>query len=164
MTGLQFHQYKSGKISREQAVEYATKRALTALDKELKKKLEKVDRIANALDFDFIRIDIEFKKSRIWGHCPAVCAYVDRKEFKGYASGCGYDKESAAVAQAINKSDSVLKMLYTLKEKELAASEIRNNIDLCFDYGVGLNSIWEIFKKCGYTVTEHNGYYIIEKM
>lgn len=44
-------------------------------------------------------VSIEWRKSRTWGHCPSVLD--DRGEKLAGASGCGYDKESAALADAL---------------------------------------------------------------
>ena len=107
--------------------------------------------------------------------------------FTGTASGCGYDKESAAVAEALNKCDSVLQLLYTYKENALAAGESdesktascgRSNGSIIgygagygaipyFEGGVGVSCFWSILKKCGFEVRGHHGthsdFYTIEK-
>ena len=107
--------------------------------------------------------------------------------FTGTASGCGYDKESAAIAEALNQCDSVLQLLYTYKENALAAGESdesktascgRSNCSIIgygagygaipyFEGGVGSSCFWSILKKCGFTVTGHHGthsdFYTIEK-
>ena len=44
-------------------------------------------------------LNVEWRKSRDWGHCPAVIN--GRGEKIGYASGCGYDKLSAALVDAL---------------------------------------------------------------
>lgn len=52
------------------------------------------------------KIVVEWKKSRTWGNCPRVSVRVWSKsgeyyEGSGYANGCGYDKESAAIYSAL---------------------------------------------------------------
>lgn len=52
------------------------------------------------------RINVEWKRSRMWGNCPRVSVRVWSRsgeywEGTGYASGYGYDKESAAIASAL---------------------------------------------------------------
>lgn len=97
----------------------------------------------------------------------------------GAASGCNYDKESAAIAEALNQSPAVLKVLYTLKEKGLKRlsaqgralnpfhpqpirEDRRSSNSICgkgagygvlpyFEGGVGSSCFWSILEKCGYS-------------
>jgi len=45
-------------------------------------------------------INIEWRKSRDYGYCPAVLNY--RGEKIAYASGCGYNKLSAVLVEALS--------------------------------------------------------------
>lgn len=67
-----------------------------------------------------IDISVEWKKNRTWGlnpHASVTLEWVDEhnetdlEHLNGRASGCGYDKESAAVTEALNKSKKLLKYL-----------------------------------------------------
>ena len=56
----------------------------------------------------YIRINIEWVKSRMWGtnpRCEATVVYKDGSTANGYAtaSGCGYDKESTVIADIFNQ-------------------------------------------------------------
>lgn len=176
-TARRWEQYQSGEITREKAVEYATKRALTALEKETAQKLARIDRIANAPDCTFISVSVDFVQSRVWGRNPHVEVYTNTGCFKGFASGIGYDKESTAIAEAFNQCDSILKALYTIKENGLESGESDksetsvtgyDNRNICgygagydampyFEGGVGSSCFWEILKKCGFSVSCHYG-------
>lgn len=186
-TETRWNQYKAGTISREKAVELATARALKKLDKNTAVKLAKLDRVANAPDLTHINISVDWVRSRTWGYNPTAEINAAGEWHTGKASDCGYDKESAAIAKALNQSDSVLKVLYTLKEEGLRAGESdrsktsctgRDNSNICgygsgydvipyFEGGVGVSCFWSILNKCGFTVTSHHGkhrdYYTVEK-
>ena len=120
-TARRWEQYKAGEITREKAVELATKRALKEIEKDTAAKLARLDRVAVAPDLTFISISVDWVRSRTWGNNPHAEARTNTGTFSGTASGCGYDKESAAIAEALNQCDSVLKVLYTLKENGLRA-------------------------------------------
>ncbi len=176
-TETRWNQYKAGTISREKAVELATARALKELDKDTAAKLAKLDRVANAPDLTYISISVDWVRSRTWGYNPTAEINAAGEWHTGKASGCGYDKESAAIASALNQSDSVLKVLYTLKEEGLRAGKSdksktascgRSNGDICgygagygaipyFEGGVGASCFWSIFKKCGFSTHSHHG-------
>ena len=186
-TARRWEQYKAGEITREKAVELATKRALKEIEKDTAAKLARLDRVAAAPDLTFISISVDWVRSRTWGNNPHAEARTNTGTFSGTASGCGYDKESAAIAEALNQCDSVLKVLYTLKENGLRAGLSdksktaacgRSNGDICgygaghgaipyFEGGVGSSCFWSILKKCGFSTSCHHGkhsdFYSVEK-
>lgn len=176
-TARRWEQYKAGEITREKAVELATKRALKEIEKDTAAKLARLDRVAAAPDLTFISISVDWVRSRTWGNNPHAEARTNAGTFSGTASGCGYDKESAAIADALNQCDSVLKALYTLKEEGLRAGLSdksktaacgRSNGNICgygagygaipyFEGGVGASCFWSILKKCGFSTSCHHG-------
>lgn len=176
-TARRWEQYKAGEITREKAVELATKRTFKAVEKDTAAKLARLDRVAAAPDLSFISISVDWVRSRTWGYNPHAEARTNTGVFTGTASGCGYDKESAAIADALNQCDSVLKALYTLKEEGLRAGLSdksktaacgRSNGDICgygagygaipyFEGGVGASCFWSILKKCGFSTSCHHG-------
>ena len=186
-TARRWEQYKAGEITREKAVELATKRALKEIEKDTAAKLARLDRVAAAPDLTFISISVDWVRSRTWGYNPHAEARTNAGTFSGTASGCGYDKESTAIAEALNQCDSVLKVLYTLKENGLRAGLSdksktavcgRSNGDICgygagygaipyFEGGVGSSCFWSILKKCGFSTSCHHGkhsdFYSVEK-
>ena len=186
-TETRWKQYENGYISREKAVELATKRACKAAEKELYKKFEKLERVANASDLEYISVSVEWVRSSVWGHNPHVEVRTNTGTYTGTASGWGYDKESAAIADAFNKCDSILKALYSLKENGLQAGKSDasktactgvNNTEICgygagysvlpyFEGGVGASCFWDILKKCGFSVSchygKHSNFYRVER-
>lgn len=190
-TPAKWDAYTAGKITREKAIEFATKRAEREAAKNYAAKLAKLEAAENAADIISIEIDVTWTRSRTWGNNPAA-EITTRSEngynrFTGTASGCGYDKLTAAVGSALNESPEVLKMLYTVQEKafsEMDESARRawkkqneSNRDTIhygagygilpyFEGGTGWSSFAGTFEKCGYTVahshsTKHSDYYFI---
>lgn len=187
-TETRWMQYQNGNITREKAVEFAVKRMIKNKDADLIKKLDKLLKVAEAPELTNASIYVEYRKSRTWGYCPSVEMYSNTGNSAGYASGCGYDKESAAVAEALNKNDSFLKVLYTLKENALAEGASDYSKAACtgvdnrniigygsgysvlpyFEGGVGVNCYWDILKKAGFEISCHytrssNTYVIFKK-
>jgi phenylpyruvate tautomerase PptA (4-oxalocrotonate tautomerase family) len=76
--------------------------------RELVKTLARVEAEKNQKPVKSVTINIEWRKSRMWGtnpHCDAVVSFTDGTfhRSKAYtASGCGYDKESTVVADVFN--------------------------------------------------------------
>ena len=186
-TETRWSQYQKGIISRTKAIELATKRALKNIDKETAGKFAKLDRIAAAPDITEISISVDWVKSRIWGYNPHAEIQTASGIYTGTASGCGYDKESTAIAEALNESNEILKFLYTLKEEGLRAgltdesttdSSGVDNRAICgygagysvlpyFEGGVGVSCFWKILEKCGFSTkchySEKSNFYYIEK-
>ena len=85
--------------------------------------------------------------------------------FEGRASGCGYDKESAAFASAAKGSFALKKILCELKEAALKEGKSDKSETAyteydpipAFEAGVGMNSIIAIFRRYGYNVIESHG-------
>lgn len=176
-TATRWEQYTSGKITRAEAVAYAIKRAHKTIDKDTAAKLDHLARVATAPELKYISVCVEWKRSSTWGNNPTAYAYSNTGSASGYASGCGYDKESAAIAKALNANDSVLKALYSYKEQKLQEGENDHSETACtghdnryiigygagyssipyFEGGVGASCFWSIFKKLGFNVTENHG-------
>ena len=118
--------------------EYLIAREIKANGKYLAERLTHLQNVEAAADMVSINVSVEWKKSRMWGNNPqaeATVCYTDHScnTFKSSSiGGCGYDKESTAIAEALNQSNSFLKSLYTVKEKNAD----KNNRDL-FGYGSG---------------------------
>lgn len=92
-------------------------------EKQLQKKLERIGTIAAAKDVESVTINVDWKKSRTWGNNAKAEIFVrytdgtgDRFE-SSRTSGCGYDKESTAISEALNQCNGVLKLLYKQKNK-----------------------------------------------
>lgn len=111
-----------------------------------------------------IKIIVEWKKSRKWGSNPhaEVKAYGDNyfECFMGKASGsgCGYDKESTAIANALNQLIPLKKAMYAVKDKDVKKTnqEVLGygsgyGVLPYFEGGVGIQRHCNIFERLGYT-------------
>lgn len=178
-TALRWKQYKNGEISREKAVEFATKRALREIDRETIKRSDKLLRARDAAEVKTVSISVDWKRSSTWGYNPTATVIINGvHEYRGTASGCGYDKETAAIAAALNQSIVILKMLYTAKEQALESMSperieaakkgycfgCETNRDFIhygagygilpyFEGGVGMSSFRGVFEACGLRCT-----------
>lgn len=141
---------------------YLTERKAKAQDKELQKELTHIKTVFNAPELLEITISIEWKKSQMWGSNPNAQANekttnnYNRYE-SGSISGCGYCKESTALARAVNQSNAFLKLMYTIKENQ----PNEKNHDLLgygsgygilprLEGGVGTSCYYRIIEKLGY--------------
>lgn len=158
-TDTRWNSYKRGVLTREKAAELATKRAIKEIDKNEQERLGKLDRAQRVSELQFVEITVEWHKSRTWGNNPRATVRTNDGVFYGSASGCGYDKESAAIAEALNQSGSVLKMLYDKEETKPEDKPRRDYVGYgagygilpSFEGGVGVSSHRQIFANCGYT-------------
>lgn len=175
-TDTRWNQYQAGKIDREKAVALAVARNNKKIEKETAEKLSMLERVAAAPDLNYINVSVNFVRNTYWGYNPHVEVWSDSGRTYGTASGCGYDKESAAVASALNASDSVLKVLFGIKESGLASglsdrsstcTGVSNreicgygagySVIPCFEGGVGVGCFWSILEKAGFKVNANYG-------
>ena len=110
-----------------------------------------------------ISISVEWAKNRTWGYCPMaevrVC-YTDNtcNNYKsGRITGCGYDKESTAIAQALNQCNYLLHAMYVKKEanhtkenREIFGYGSGYGVRPYFEGGVGVSCYYAIFAAIGY--------------
>lgn len=168
-TPKKWEAYQAGTLPREKAVEIAQKRAAADVEKWREKQLSKLRTAAAAPALSFLSVSVEWKRNSTWGHNPTATARTDDGTFSGHASGCGYDKESAAVGEALNKSPAVMRVLYQAAEQAMKNGESFQTLSSgCvswrdvlgygsgyailpyFEGGVGVSCFWSIFKVCGY--------------
>jgi hypothetical protein len=83
-------------------------------------------------------ITIEWRPSRMWRSNPRAFTNFG---FEGSSiGGCGYDKRSAATAEALNSDLRIIKLLAAKKEDALAAGDVRENREV-LGYGSGYGII-----------------------
>ena len=85
------------------------KAELKKIEKEQAATIRYIEKVANAPKLAGVKINVEWHKNRTWGNCPRAEAWVIAADGcneygTGSASGCGYDKESAAIESALNAS------------------------------------------------------------
>lgn len=173
LTAAQYDHLKNGNLERFK------KLVRKQIEKEeVKKQIVKNDCLLKIQDMkkagllEYLEIKVEWSRSQTWGYNPHVEARAQYANIgtlynTGYASGCGYDKESTAVASAIDEimKPFILNNFSTLKDPSVYGV---CNYGLCFEGGVGMSSFIKAFKACGYEVHESHGksfdsYIIVKK-
>lgn len=184
-TATRWGQYKAGKITKEQAEQYAVARTRKEYARKLEKKLSRLDQIAAAPEVKSVSVSVSWYHNRYWGWNPTAEVEIETTggvfRESGHASGCGYDKQSAAVGEALNKCAAVLRMLCDKKESALegaTAVEYSNRNYIAygagygaipyFEGGVGMSSFESVFNACGFKLrhfheTKTTNYYYFEK-
>lgn len=158
--------YESGETCLDCYLARAEKRMRVTLEKDMKAALVKIDTIETAEKPERFALWVDWKKSRTWGANPHTELIVGGDTYRGKASGCGYDKESAAIAEVLNLCPGTLKILYDVKEKALAGDGDISNENAIewgagygvlpyYERGVGVSSLVAVLKKCGYNVKQH---------
>lgn len=144
----------------------AAAKKMIARDTKSKRKtmLSKLQRIDDALSADIpeiISVSVEWHRGRYGEMNPAVTVRAGGYCTTGYATGSGYDKESAAVASAMNKNSAVLRIWYEHAEKrgKFAYSMLYGEHDPLphMDGGCGMSAVRDVFRGLGYAMTEHHG-------
>lgn len=173
-TDYMWNLYTSGERTAE-VVEYrAVQRLVKAYAKKCEEAHEEVERIAEEATPESITVTIEWKRSSVWGLNPTATVTDGKRRTTGKASGCGYDKRSAAVADAFNANPRIKRILCEIKEEALRHGQTDRSRTACtgrdnrecigygsgytsipyFDGGVGVECFWAILRKAGYTIEE----------
>lgn len=126
-------------------------------DKEREKKLQKLADVAALSPLESVTVNVEWKRNPTWGHNPSaeVRAFGDGYSAKltvGKASGCGYDKESAAIATAMNGNPQILRAMYDHAERGgTFPYSVYTYAGLpYFDGGCGVSCFRNVFEAMGY--------------
>lgn len=142
-----------------QARKYLIERLKKRTAERLEKKLHRLKTVMAADDVKSITITVEYRKNRTWGYNPkafikveSVNGYFERFESSSIG-GCGYDKESTAIAEALNQCNGLLKKLYRLKNKRPADS---NRDVIAYGCGYGILPSFEggVGVSCMYNIAE----------
>lgn len=160
-TPTRWKQYQEKRITYPELVEYTSKRIRRKYEKMLQSDFETIAACEHAILPEEIYILVEWKKSSVWGYNPYATVKIGSATFKGFASGCGYDKLSTAIADAFNKSYRIQKILFEIKEKALQEGETGHNHSIIgygsgynalpyFEGGVGIECFVSILQKAGY--------------
>lgn len=164
-TKTRWNQYTAGTIDRETAVTYAMQRVERSAAKSAAEKNAKLDIYQSAAEIEEIEIYVNWTKSRTWGYNPTATVYatdtnnVTRKA-TGSASGCGYDKRSTAVSEALNSISGLKKMLCETKNNAMCENDVENAVNNTSNekyiaYGAGYGAIPYFEGGCGIDSTLH---------
>lgn len=140
-----------GTISLKDAKSKMLSTYIKRANKKTEKDIKEVETILNAGNVTEISITVEWSENQTWGANPTaeVRVYGDEFEFlkSRSVSGCGYDKESTAFAEAVNQSNAVRKILLMNKNKIKDIYGHRNSL---LSGGVGSSCFLNIFKALKY--------------
>lgn len=171
LTNLMKMKFQKGEISLDVAIEKAKKSIIKSYDKRLEKTLSKIQAVENSKPSEGIMVSVEWKKSTTWGANPTASVrsrydgFMYSDNATGTASGCGYDKLSASVADAFNQCPSIMAILYSRMEIELEKNITLDYAKQVFPYGsgytllpyfeggVGIECFRTILEFCGYEWT-----------
>lgn len=124
-------------------------------EKERAARLEKLERAEKAEPLQDATIVVTWTRSRTWGHNPTAsvtCNGNYNNQTEDGASGCGYDKESAAICGAFNKNPVIMRVLYEHAEN---GGKFPYSVDTYaglpyFDGGCGVSCNYNVFAAMGY--------------
>ena len=117
--------------------------------------LERLDRAEAAEPLSSAAIVVDWTRSRTWGWNPTATVTVNNdyyRQTKDSASGCGYDKESAAICGAFNANPSIMRALYEHAER---GGKFPYSVNIYagipyFDGGCGVSCNYSVFEAIGY--------------
>ena len=104
-----------------------------------------------------IQIKVNWKKNRTWGLNPHASFYAFDGLYKGTASGCGFDKLSSAVAEALNKcvplslallrNEESLKGVYGIRFFDHTSKKTgKTSRAVLWEGGVGINCFHQVIE------------------
>lgn len=153
-------------------IDKLTAKAVKRVQKSAADAAAKVQTVAQNAVPQSIRLYITWTRSAVWGwnpHCTLTTWTENGSGYKdetthGRASGCGYDKTSAARAEALNASDIVRGALVRFVNDGGSNYGVYTaetlNYPVCpyFEGGCGMSTITETLRKMGYKVTDTTHY------
>ena len=143
----------------EECKDYLVKRLESHTIKKLQKIAQLLEFSENLPQIEKLVISVEWKKSSTWGQNPTAEAFIPGvgRISSGSVGGCGYDKQSTAVANVLNQIPQFKKLLFAVKDKKV---KLKNHeifgygsgygILPSFEGGVGVSCYDKIFNKIGY--------------
>lgn len=143
----------SGDKLPEKIIVKITNKRKREINREIEKRFARVHEVEEAEAPAAVSIVVDWHKSQTWGMNPRARVAAERVTTYGSASGCGYDKQSAAIASAMNQNPEILKILYDHAE---AGGVFPYGVDVwaglpSFAGGCGVSCFYSIFEACGYT-------------
>lgn len=132
--------------------QYLLNRIEKLQEKELQNKVNYFEEIQNAPNFKSLKLSIEWKRSQTWGFNPIAKLEVwnelgFEKVYTAKVSGCGYCKESAVMADVLNQSLSLKKLLLNASNENKTAYGMRG--ERFSGGGVAVSSLQNVFLVCG---------------
>lgn len=135
------------------------------------RRLEKIEAAENIAAASWAVVNVKFVRSKTWGYNPRVDLNAAGTITTGTASGCGYDKESAAIADAMNANPAIMAIIYDHADKGLSFPYSVGTFAGVpyFDGGCGVSCFRSVFEACGYSWKntadgKHFSAYTLEKI
>lgn len=160
LTDNQWEKYTSGNLTREKSLELARKKA----EREAKKRADRYRERLTAAEEANRQADgllvIRFVRNSTWGWNPHSELYIGGETFTGRASGCGYDKASAAMAEALNACPAIMRRVYAKEDERQHGATRREWLGYgsgygtlpAFEGGVGVRTLCDVLTACGFSV------------
>lgn len=171
LTASSAKKFNDGDLTKEEAEKKINK----AFERKKAKAVAEIEALFSSVesskDFEGGKIEVNWTRSRAWGMNPRAVftSYADGV-YTGSASGCGYDKLSASVAEALNQCLPLKKAFFDYVENCLKDLTEEETVGFCKDYGyrkflpygtgysattffeggVGVNCYKEIFDRIGF--------------
>lgn len=160
LTDNQWEKYKSGTLTREKSLELARKKAAREAKKTADRRRERLTAAEGANRPADGLLVIRWTRNATWGWSPHAELYVCGETFTGRASGCGYDKASAAMAKALNSCPAIMRALYAKEEERPEGVTRREWLGYGSGYGVlpafkggeGVRTLCDVLSACGFSV------------
>ena len=160
-------QYKLNNAKTEKQKINVLKSLIKAHEKEnLDSEITKIEQAENYLNSGSkilsLCITIDWVKNRTWEANPhaEICLQTtdDYKTANGTASGCGYDKESAATSSALNAISEIKALMYLAANKKKLPYGSGHYALPYFEDGVGQSSINRVLEAMGFKkISEAHG-------
>lgn len=150
---------------------------LKKLEKEKQAEILKLEKASQCDSLKSLEISIVWKKSAIWGYNPTAEVRIrDGKNYSfltGFASGCGYDKESASIYSALAGNPIFNKFIFENYRKKglkdtypFRYGKNESLPSFCFS-GCGISCLRNWAEKLGYkwheSHTKTSDFYLIKK-
>lgn len=160
LTDNQLEKYKSGTLTREKSLVLARKKAA----RDAKKTADRYRERLTAAECESRTMDgflvVRWVRNSTWGWNPHAELCIGGETFTGRASGCGYDKASAAMSDALNACPAIMRALYAREDERPDGVTRREWIGYGSGYGVlpafeggaGVRTLCDVLRACGFSV------------
>lgn len=124
-------------------------------------RLKRLDDVGQTEAPDIISVSVEWHRGRYGEYNASATVRANGIVTYGSATGCGYDKESASIAYAMNKNEAVLRVWYDHAELggkfEYSMLFDERSPLPHMDGGCGMGAVRSVFEALGYSVTSNHG-------
>lgn len=156
-TEKRYKQFVDGEISLSQLKEFVTKRFIRKAERYEKELTAKVQALSKIETPTYVIISYWYVRSKTYGNNSVKCKVetFDKRwelieESNSTASGCGYDKESASIGDALFDNESIHKLWYS--------SGVGATKPVSFSSGASIHTILNELQDIGLALTGQRPY------